>query len=130
MSEEGGGGGLSSKCDGGVRRRLDKLLKKDTSTSRRSLPIAMPHKLIPIDNDGHYTNVNANLQQSTPKFQPVVYRHDNDNSVAFDDNDNMTTAATASSSCYYRPSCYYSHDPCAAGSKLLAIMFSCGPLLQ
>ena len=129
MSEEDGGGGLSSKCDGIglVRRRLVAMLKKDTNTCRRSLPIAMPHKLIPIDK--HYTNVKANLQQSKPTFYPVLYRHDNDNnSVIFDDN--MTTAATASSSCYYRPSCYYSHDPCAAGSKLLAIMFSCGSLLQ
>ena len=75
MTEEGGGGS-SSKRGGSVRRRLGKILKKDTSS--RSLPIAMPHQQIPIDNDEHYKNVNANLQQSTPKFQPVVYRHDND----------------------------------------------------
>ena len=125
MSEEDGGG--SSIKRGGRVRRLVGIMKKEKvkDTSRRSLPIAMPHKLIPIDNDEHYKNVNARLQQSIPTFQPVVYRHDNDNnSVIFDDN--MTTAATASSSCYYRPSCYYSHDPCAAGSKLLAILFSCG----
>jgi len=126
MLEEDGGG-LSSKRGGSVRRRLIGIMKKDTN--KRSLPIAMPHLQIPIDNDEHYKNVNARLQQSTQTFQPVVYRHDNDNnSVIFDDN--MTTAATASSSCYYRPSCYYSTDPCAAGSKLLAIMFSCGSLLQ
>jgi len=125
MSEEDGSGGSSSKRRGRVRRRLVGMLKKDTS---RSTP---NHKQIPIDNDEHYKNVNANLQQSTPTFQPVLYRHDNDNnSVVIDDN--MTTDAT---SCYFSkataaPSCYFSHDPCAAGSKLLAIMFSCGPLLQ
>ena len=126
MSEEDGGGS-SSKRGGSVRRRLGRILKKDTN--RRS---TYKHKQIPIDNDEHYMNVNTRLPQSTPTFQPVVYRHndnDDNNSVVFDDN--MTKA----SSCYFSKataasSCYFSHDPCAAGSKLLAIMFSCGPLLS